>query len=215
VPVVVALDRTLGAAFAVRHGADVLVLDDGFQHRRLHRDADVVLWDLAAEGGRLLPRGRLREPREGLRRAHLLVLVDRGDGAPPPPPEVPAERVFRARLATVAKQRIEEGLAVHVLSGIADPESFERALVRLGLRVTGATRFADHHPFTAREVAQAAARAVGEGADCLAVTAKDWARWPGGSRDLPVPAVFDVEVEVDDPGSFVERIMSLLEGHRA
>jgi tetraacyldisaccharide 4'-kinase len=218
VPVVVSPNRARGAAVAVGRGADVLLLDDGFQHRRLHRDVDVVLWDRAGESsrGRLIPAGALREPPSALRRAHLIVAVDRGEGAPSAPPAaVRPERVFRARLVPFARQRIGSERAVHALSGVADPEAFERSLTRLGLRVTGATRFADHHPFSVRDVREASDRAAREGADFLAVTAKDHVRWPhAATGELPAPAVFDVEVEMDAGERFVDTVVSLLGGER-
>ncbi|MGQ0723562.1 MAG: tetraacyldisaccharide 4'-kinase [Candidatus Eiseniibacteriota bacterium] len=214
VPVVVSPDRARGAALARDRGADIVLLDDGFQHRRLARDVDLVLWDRAAESsrGRLLPRGLLREPLAALRRADVLVLVDRGEGAPALPPGAPgSERVFWARLVPVARQLLAAGRAVHALSGIADAESFERSLIALGLRVTGATRFEDHHAFSAEEVREAAARAAREGADFLAVTAKDHVRWPKDGGGLPVPAVLDVDVEVDAGDRLVRTIVSLWE----
>ncbi|MFW6457602.1 MAG: tetraacyldisaccharide 4'-kinase, partial [Planctomycetota bacterium] len=78
VPVVVNPDRVEGAKTAVqREGADVLVMDDGFQHRRLARDCDIVLVDALNPfgGGRAIPLGTLREPLSGLSRAHVLVIT--------------------------------------------------------------------------------------------------------------------------------------------
>jgi tetraacyldisaccharide 4'-kinase len=211
VPIVVCPDRAHGAAVARGRGARLLLLDDGFQHRKLHRDLDVVLWDRASEasGGRVLPAGCLREPLSALRRADIGVLVDRGDGAPDPP-RGEGLVTMNARLLSGARQPIPEGTRVHALSGIADPESFERGLAELGLVVTGATRHADHHAWRGEDVRAAAARAEAEGADVLAVTAKDWMRWPGRRSDLPVPAVFDLDVEVDGGETLVARIAALV-----
>jgi tetraacyldisaccharide 4'-kinase len=117
--------------------------------------------------------------------------------------------VFRARLVPVARQQLAAGRAVHALSGIADAESFEHSLIALGLRVTGATRFEDHHAFSAEEVRETAARAAREGADFLAVTAKDHVRWPKDGSGLPVPAVLDLDVEVDAGDRLVRTIVSL------
>ncbi|MGE0479853.1 MAG: tetraacyldisaccharide 4'-kinase [Phycisphaerae bacterium] len=75
--VVVDADRVRGAAAAAQQGADAVVLDDGFQHRRLRRDLDLVLVDALNPwgGGRLLPAGRLREPLASLRRAHAVIIT--------------------------------------------------------------------------------------------------------------------------------------------
>ncbi len=215
-PVVVGADRARSAALAEARGARVLLLDDGFQHRKLARDLDIVLWDAAsaAAGGRLLPAGCLREPLSALHRADVLIRVDRGDGPPPDAP-VAVEAVMDARLRSAARQELTEGTRVHAVSGIADPESFERSLRELGLEVTGATRFPDHHAFRPDEVRAAAQRAAREEADCLAVTAKDWTRWPSGGKDLPVPAVFDLDVEVELGDALIGRVAGLVrEGPR-
>jgi tetraacyldisaccharide 4'-kinase len=216
VPVIVGPDRAEASALAVRSGARVALLDDGFQHRKLARELDVVLWDRRAERseGRLLPRGALREPLSGLSRAGAIVLVDRGDGGPEAPSGAPDEgRTFRARLRPFARQPLDVGTPVHALSGVADAVSFEGSLARLGLRISGATRYPDHHVFTTREVIEAAGRARGEGAHHLAVTAKDHVRWPSESEGtLPVPAVFDLSVELDPEERFLALVSSVLGG---
>ncbi|MEZ5065195.1 MAG: tetraacyldisaccharide 4'-kinase [bacterium] len=210
VAVIAGTDRVAGARLAISRGADLLLLDDGFQHRRLHRDLDVVLWDRKAERseGRLLPDGLLREPLEALDRADALILVDRGDGFPSPPPRGP-EPTGRLRLVPAACQPLDSGARLYAVSGLADPESFEHSLVELGFTVVGAMRFPDHHAFTGTEIRDAEGRAAGLGADLLAVTAKDWVRWPRSERRaLPVPAVFDLDVEVVD-GDLVELALAL------
>ena len=77
VPMVVDPDRVRGGVEALTRGADILVLDDGFQHLRLERDLDLVLVDAGDPwgGGRMPPRGRLREPLSGLARAHAVLLT--------------------------------------------------------------------------------------------------------------------------------------------
>jgi tetraacyldisaccharide 4'-kinase len=207
-PVVVAADRAQGAALAIARGADVVLLDDGFQHRRLARDLDLVLW-AERPGSRpgVIPAGSFREPLAGLRRADAIVLVDRGDGVAEPPERFLPEHVFRASVHPVLRSRIEAGAAVHALSGVADPASFERGLARLGFTVTGSTRYPDHHPFTREEILAAAACAGQEGADHLAVTAKDRVRWPRELADRdPVPAVFDLDVSVESEELLLELV---------
>ena len=212
VPVVVGPDRARGAELAAAQGARVLLLDDGFQHRRLHRDLDLVLWDARAANanGRLLPAGPLREPLRALRRADLVLCVDRGEGPPPDPPYAAATAAVR--LVTGCRQDLAAGTAVHVVSGIAGPESFENSVQRLGLRITGATRFADHHAFSPADVREAGRRAEGEGAAVLATTAKDWMRWPRGASETPVPCVFDLDVEIERGEVVLERIAALARG---
>jgi tetraacyldisaccharide 4'-kinase len=210
IPVVVCPDRSRGASVAQGRGADVLVLDDGFQHRALHRQVDVLLWDRAAAAarGRVLPAGLLREPVRGAARADLTVLVDRGGGLPDPPPGASGS-LFRASLEPGARQPLDAGRRLHALSAVADPLSFESSLERMGLVLTGATRFADHHRFSASEVSAAADRAAAEEADFLAVTAKDWVRWPR-APGLPVPAVFDLDVRLESAERFLQAVTDRL-----
>lgn len=208
VPVIVGPDRVRSATLARTRDADVIVLDDGFQHRRLARDVDVLLWDgtAAAARGRLLPAGPLREPTRGARRADIVLLVDRGDGPPEPPRHATAPYRFPVALRTHARQSIPDGTPVHAVSGIANPAAFERALEDLGLVVTSATRFPDHHRFTLDDVHRCEATARRECAAVLAVTAKDYVRWPK-SEGASVPAVFDLDVDVESEDLLLSAIL--------
>ena len=195
--VVVDPDRVRGAAKAIVLGAQVLVLDDAFQHRHARRDLDIVL--VAAEQGgsrRLLPAGPYREPASALGRAHALVVtrkrasIDRAvavaaQWASASPSCVvaiaglaPADlaRVGGAERLPVSALRGQQVLAV---SAIGLPAAFEGQLSDLGARVTSLA-FADHHAFTDADVALLATRAAN--ADRAVCTLKDAVklegRWP-------------------------------------
>jgi tetraacyldisaccharide 4'-kinase len=182
-PVVTGERRAEAAAFAcARFGLDTIVLDDGFQHRALARDADLVL--LAGDEGAQwpLPAGPLREWAGGLARADALLALD---GAPPwrgPQP------LFRGALRPTALVRaegerwVEEPLAglagapVVAVAGIARPERFAAALAGGGAVVREALRFPDHHVYGDADVA-AIARA-GRGATVV-TTEKDLTKLAG------------------------------------
>jgi tetraacyldisaccharide 4'-kinase len=180
----VALAREAKAA-----GATVALLDDGFQHRRLARDADVVVVDSAVGlgTGHLLPWGPLREPASALRRASLLWL--RVSAGPAPlPPLPPGLSVVRARHAAVDVLGPEGGtLSLSHLSGrrlvlfcgIARPSAFARTVRELGAEVTSLHGFADHHRFRPEELASLLASAANAGAE-LVTTEKDAMRLPAG-----------------------------------
>lgn len=186
-----------------RFGVDTIVLDDGFQHRALGRDADLVLLTDDPAARRLLPAGSRREPVAALRRARAALVV--GDGAvgwPALPPGVPgfrgrvqAESVVRAdaggwreeALATLA------GAAVVAVAGVARPERFVATLEHCGARVTGRLVFPDHHAYGAADVA-AIARAARGGT--LVTTEKDLVKLAGtpgldGLRALRVGLVVE------------------------
>ena len=184
VPVMVGRDRgLLGLRAQSAFGADVLVLDDGFQHHRLRRDVEVVSFD-GGEGfgnARCLPLGPLREFPRALGAAHAVVVVDG------PLREVDEARV-RARvpqaLRIEARRQPESlralgsgeveapeclmGREVGVLAGIARPAGFRRTLEALGARVIAERYFPDHHRYRAADL-----RGLSEQASLWITTEKD------------------------------------------
>ncbi len=198
VPVVVDGDRVRGSARATADGADLLLLDDGFQHRRFARDVDLVLLDAADPfgGGRLLPAGRLREPPSGLSRATAVVLTRcsrAGDEAlaraeaavrarAPDVPILREDHVVREVLsAGDAKPPSLDGAQVLVFSGIADGRSLVETVRSLGARPVRAADFGDHHAFTSAEVRSLEAEAAALGAACVVTTEKDLVRLEGAA----------------------------------
>lgn len=206
VPVVADPDRVRGALAAVRAGAEVLVLDDAFQHRRARRDADVVL--VAAErfarGARVLPAGPFREPVSALRRATMIV-VTRKSASPTEAGAVAASlgagigggevAVATAHLAPdslalwgateVGPVDALAGQRVLAVAGVGAPDAFAEQLRAVGARVELA-RYPDHHAYT-----QADAEALAErsGAVLTVVTTlKDAVKlgplWPVGACAL-------------------------------
>ncbi|MCC6673170.1 MAG: tetraacyldisaccharide 4'-kinase [Planctomycetes bacterium] len=198
-PQVQDVDRVRGGRRLVaEHAVDWIVLDDGFQHRRLRRDRDLVCLDARKPLSdlRVVPAGSQREFPSALRAAHAIVLT-RVDQAPAGTLEAwgsalarrgVAAPVFAARHApTRLRLRPEgrempcaalQGRDVVLLSGIARPESFAATARALGARVVAEHRYRDHHRFQAREIERAATRA--RSADAwLLVTEKDEARLRG------------------------------------
>jgi len=183
-------DRVRGAARAVADGATCVVLDDGFQHRRLHRDLDLVLVDATRPwgGGAVLPLGTLREGLAAIRRAHA-VIVTRSDQVDPAELARIDHRLARwgrplahARHEPVALTPLGggdprapsalAGQAVVLASGLGNPQGFTRTARDLGWQVREHVRFPDHHHYTGVEAADLAALAARHDAT-LVVTAKD------------------------------------------
>jgi len=172
VPHLQGADRVALAQAAVEElESEVLVLDDGFQHRRLRRDLDVVLIDATNPWGHgyLLPRGLLREPRSSLRRAGVIVLT-RCDQV-----SLPMLRRFREEISLIvpgvpvavtvhqpvelvdAEQRTEllalvKQSPVAAFCGIGNPEAFRRTLADLGAEVCAFRSYSDHHAYTRADV---------------------------------------------------------------
>ena len=190
VPHLQGADRVRWARAAVEElESEVLVLDDGFQHRRLARDLDVVLIDATCPWGcgHLLPRGLLREPPSSLRRAGVVVLT-RCDQVPPAQREDLRQRVGRlapgVRVVETTHRPAElvesgrgvaplEGLRhrpVAAFCGIGNPGAFRRTLTDLGASVCAFREYPDHHAYTRADVAELRRWAGGLPADCTVVT---------------------------------------------
>ena len=191
--VAVGADRVaLGQWVLERHPVDCLILDDGFQHRALHRDVDLVLLDAtdAAGLGALLPAGRLREPLQGLDRAGA-VMITRADSrqdveaihsrlrAVPCPYEDTIEVVFRPEsvLAIVSREQqpVEWGRKkkAWLVSGIGNSHSFRRSAESIGIEILGETAFEDHHRYRDEEIRQIRAAVQAHGSEMVLTTEKD------------------------------------------
>lgn len=185
VPVAACARRIDGARALADGDTDVLVLDDGFAHRALARDLDLVVLrgEQPLGNGRLLPAGTLREPVTSLRRAHVVWLHFRG-------PARPEASEWCARHAPDAvcvvsqdgpPRAVDEAGHGHELggrrlvaaAGTARPEGFFRTLGAAGADVVARRGFRDHHVFREADVAALAQLADREGATAVAVTAKD------------------------------------------
>jgi tetraacyldisaccharide 4'-kinase len=181
VPVLVGRERheTASAYLERGDGIDLFLLDDGFQHRRLHRGFDIVMLDADRPLGNehLLPAGPLREPPSALARADFAVLTGTGKGPDrgsavldrhaPTVPRARARVVFRGARRLDGSGGDPGSLAgrtVHAVAGIARPERFRALLEAEGVRLAGWSVFPDHHPFRTDEVRREEERARAAGA---------------------------------------------------
>jgi len=210
-PIIVDADRYRGGLRARGLGADCLVLDDGFQHLRLHRDLDILLIDAGDPfgGGKLPPAGRLREPLEGILRADLcLVTKLRGTEIPPdinsrleelhPGYPVHGCRLEAARLVGpggMEKEADLVGRPVLAFAGLGRPEAFSAMLRDLGARVMEERFFPDHHRYSTAEIRELEARALSEGWWPV-TTAKDAVKIPA-MKELRILEVRMTPIEGD------------------
>ncbi|MGM0451671.1 MAG: tetraacyldisaccharide 4'-kinase [Thermodesulfobacteriota bacterium] len=196
--------------------ADVIILDDGFQHRRLYRDIDLVLLDARQPLGNqyLLPRGILREPVTALERSHALVLTRSREQQPAPGAlqrRYPDKPIFcsdhcpyvagifdgSAPLPeTVSHSRHRQDLApvkksrVYVFSGIARNREFADMLEKQGVDVAGRQAFSDHHRYSENELEAIVSAAESRSAQMIVTTEKDYVRIAGRLPGrLPVAVV--------------------------
>jgi tetraacyldisaccharide 4'-kinase len=210
VPVLTGIVRRLPAAEAVAMGADVLLLDDGFQHMQLARDINLALFsaDRLAGNSRVFPGGELREPVAALRRATGFVLTgvdDRNreratrfaDLLRTRFPEIPTTlagyatdavvRLSAAGLLEPAPAGTLAGLRLFGFCGIARPESFQRTVQAAGLELGGFLPLADHQRYVPAVLERVGNRAAQAGAEALVTTEKDLVKLVGHAADLALP----------------------------
>jgi tetraacyldisaccharide 4'-kinase len=222
-------DRVAAARWALENlGADVFVLDDGFQHLRIARDLDIVAVDASAPwgGGHLLPRGRLREPREGLARAGCVVITRSDMAEDLEGLRAEVLRLSGGRAAVVASRVRTLGLSpldstagvskvvpegeggrallesaasqpVGAFCAIGNPRAFFAQLRRDGFDLRHERAFADHHAFTRAELDEVVRDAEREGARALLTTAKDAVKLRARAPSLPCYVV-ETGLEFDD-----------------
>lgn len=190
-------DRAALAATAVDElESEILVLDDGFQHRRLHRDLDVVLLDATRPISReyLFPRGSMREPVSGLKRAGLAIFTrcdQAGEAAVAEQrtwlgkrfPNLPTATATHAPVELIGTDdRTEpvaalQGRPLGIVSGIGNPAAFRRTLADLRASAVGERTFPDHHNYTRSDVDALRTWAETLPADAwIATTQKDWVK---------------------------------------
>ena len=223
-------DRVKLASIAITElEAELIILDDGFQHRRLARDLDLVMLDaLDPFGlGRLFPRGLMREPIRSLRRASAVVL-SRADLLEPSQRELIRRRVRRtapalpfieARHAPIdlidgegQTYPLDElaGKEVAAFCGIGNPEGFRRTLLPLCRHVIDLKVFPDHHLYGAGDVRSLADWAGRMGANLALTTQKDLVKLRTATLGrVPLRAV-RIGLEIMDGLEALERILEPL-----
>lgn len=187
-------DRAAAALRAVEElESEVLVLDDGFQHRRLHRDLNVVLIDatLPPWRDRMFPRGTLREPESSLRRAGVILLTRCDQAADADATRERLTNRFPGAVVATSEHRptallggdepepVESlrGRTIAGFAGIGSPPAFRRTLEALGAMVADFRAYPDHHPYTRADVDDLRTWAAALPADALvATTQKDWVK---------------------------------------
>ncbi len=205
VPVLIGPDRSKTGQYAVEHfGAEVAILDDGFQHWKLKRDVDVVLIDSVNlfGNGYVLPRGTLREPITHLERADVCLMTKVDQGLPG------FNKYIRDQIAKYGSNPIvvesihhpqscielcdwkrniaDEGMPISTIKGkkvvalsaIGNPTSFEQTVCSTGAEIIESFRYPDHHEYTQEEMVDAMEQAVRQGAEAIVTTEKDAVKLP-------------------------------------
>ena len=205
VPVLIGADRSVTGQYAIENfGAEVAILDDGFQHWQLERDMDILLVDAVNVfgNGYMLPRGTLREPISHISRADVC-LMTKVDQAATGSREYIRDTVHRYNEAAQIVESIHEprrfipladwyvdiagdgidvnqmrGRKIMAVSAIGNPASFEQTLSDLGVVILESLRYPDHHDYSMQEMADILHQAQRMGAEAIVITEKDAVKIP-------------------------------------
>jgi len=226
VPVIVSKKRYDGGIWAHHHyGIEFFILDDGFQHRALKRDLDLVLLDgeRPLGNGYLLPRGPLREPVSALKRARALVLtrcneattfsqsgnklIGRGLDKPIYRSiHLPEKIVFPAQSKTYDPDFIS-GKRVIAFAGIGRPGSFQEMLIQLGAKIVAFKGLGDHHRYSQKEINELMVVLDESHGDFIITTEKDWIRLEHMKNECPKLAYLTISFAIQDkPEEFYRMI---------
>ena len=228
IPVVIGKNRAITGKYAVEKlNAEVIIMDDGYQHWHLERDLDVVLVDTLNMFGNgcVLPRGMLREPLENLNRGDLFLLtktdqssvlsrmqlrktIERYNAKAPVVESVHHPKNF-VEIADwykgITQNHMDlsglEGKDVMVFSAIGNPSSFEQTLSSIGLNIKEAVRYPDHHDYGMLEMQYISERASSQNAVAMITTSKDAVKIPTefiySAREIPL-YILNMDIQVTD-----------------
>ncbi len=195
-------------------GITAFVLDDGFQHRKVSRDVDIVCIDAndAFGSDKMLPAGRLREPVESLERDDIAVIVRSEETGPLTSLRkylqitAPKLAIFEARKTVTRIRPVEDGPVPDdhrflPFCGLGNPESFRVLLVHQGVTVAGFHDFADHHWYSQADIETLNHAALEKNATAFLTTGKDAVKLVGLRFNLPV-FVVEINLSLDDPEGF-------------
>ena len=209
VPVVVGEDRYKAGCFAEQEfGPQLHLLDDGFQHRALARDFDIVLVTPEDTRDRLLPAGRLREPLRALRRADAIVLTS---GAAPEAFPLNGKLVWQA-LRGIVPQNVPPQPVV--FCGIARPRNFVAQLRTAGIEPAAEAFYRDHHIYTERDVQDLIKLRIQSEAGGFVTTEKDAINLGEFLTALDRLAIVPVTMELLDADNAVGTMLSTIEERR-
>jgi tetraacyldisaccharide 4'-kinase len=207
VPIVVGEERYLAGALAEKKfGAQLHLLDDGFQHRSLARDFDIVLITPEDIRDRLLPAGRLREPLTSLRRADAVVLTSgASQDSPPLQGKLDGKLVWRVRRGIVP---MNVPARPAVFCGIARPRNFVLQLRTAGIEPVAEAFYRDHHVYSKQDIRDLLNLKKRSEADGFVTTEKDAVNLGGFLSALAPLAVVPVKMELSDAANAVDTMLA-------
>jgi len=234
VPVYLGKDRVASANRAVTDGRDLLILDDGFSHRRIERDLNILMIDGVNFFGNSLvfPRGVLREPTSAIERADMFVLTKVDSASRARIEEIHAFLAKRAPGKTVVDARHKpsfltdvtgaayalsflNGKRISVVSGIGDPDYFAFLLKEEGARIISRHDYMDHHKYKQRDIDAIYLASVSKKTENIIMTAKDYVKIKKLDLSRMEEKIFILNITIDivSPKEIlVDRLNSVITG---
>jgi tetraacyldisaccharide 4'-kinase len=241
IPVLVDADRIRAAKKAIQdYSADTLILDDGFQQWHIRKDLDIVTLDAQKPFGnkKIIPRGILREPLAGLKRADIFMLTKTNLHPDPRALKAfleslnPCARIFESGHKPTGfidlkhpQESIDaetlRGKSAVLFCGIGDPDSFAALLSSLGLNIAAFLKFADHHDYTRQDIDNIIKTAKEKSIDTIVTTEKDAVRitaaglLPAADSMMPQGLgflVLRIQMEIKDEQEFHNRLLGMYSG---
>jgi tetraacyldisaccharide 4'-kinase len=208
-PVIVGEDRYKAGVFAeAKFGPQLHVLDDGFQHRALARDFDIVLVTSQDLKDRLIPIGRLREPLSALRRADAVVLTS---GVAPGSLPSGGKLEWRVRRGIVPRDVPARPI---VFCGIARPQNFVLQLRAANIDPVAEAFYRDHHAYSEKDVRELLELRRKSDAGGFVTTEKDAVNLGGYLSALTPISVVPVKMELDDAANAVDTMLRTVAGRK-
>ncbi len=206
-PTWVAKDRASGARAAVKTGAEIIIMDDGFQNPYLHKDVSLLVIDghYGLGNGRLIPAGPLREPfADALQRASAVIMI--GKDTHDVLRQVPQDlKILQAHVQYRSIAEFLRGKQVLAFCGIAHPRKFYRTLQHLGCMISKHVAYPDHYDFTPEDLRFLHTKAKELG--CILVTTeKDFVRLPDDIK--PEVNVVPIEMIFDDNDALLKTVLA-------
>jgi len=209
VPVAVGENRFKAGLFAENEfGPQLHLLDDGFQHRSLARDFDIVLLNSEDSSDRLLPAGRLREPVSSLRRANAVVLTN---GTPADSFPLGGKFIWHVRRGVLATKVPDRPI---VFCGIARPKNFVSQLRDTGITPAAEFFYRDHHAYTEHDIRDLLKLREQKGANGYVTTEKDALNLGRFRTALSPLAVVPVTLELLDSDNAMDTMLRTIHEHR-
>ncbi len=225
VPVIVCEDRREAICHLVNSSTvNIIIMDDGFQHRKVKRDLDIITISAndTKNDYRLLPWGKLREPIKNINRSNALVFT-KTDNFTPPNMLAEFQSVFKGNSIVSSiipvlmrydssgyHKSLPSSEVFFAFCGIGEPDSFFKSIKQLDLKLGGKRIFSDHQEYTESVITELSAQIKSSNCTAIITTEKDLVKLPDSFLDEFETFVIKIEMEFEIEGAVLDMIQPVL-----